>query len=257
MFVPSVLPRELRDAVGELLNTGLSDYEISRRTGVTRATVQRWRHRGIPEGLSTIPVEPKPEDWDSDRREAYAYLLGLYLGDGYVGTFARTFSLCIACDGGYPHLVDLCLECMAVFSPRPPAIQKVANTNGVRVVSYWKGWPLFFPQHGPGSKLDRKIELVDWQTEIVDEHPRAFVRGLIHSDGSRCMNTFQMMLKDGPKEYSYPRYFFTNYTADIQAIFCRTCDRLGIRWSRSNWRNISISDRTSVTLLDGFVGPKS
>ncbi|MCB0868880.1 MAG: hypothetical protein KDB48_09305 [Solirubrobacterales bacterium] len=70
------------------------------------------------------------------------------------------------------------------------------------------------------------------------------------------MNTFKMNLKDGPKEYSYPRYFFTNYSTDIQAIFCRSCDQIGIRWSRSNWRNISASHRTSVALLDEFVGPK-
>jgi hypothetical protein len=257
MFVPRILPRESREAVRDLLGSGLSDYEIARRTGVGRATVQRWRHRGIPEDRPQIPSEIYPETWDGPRRETYAYLLGLYLGDCYVGTFARTFSLTIACDGNYPGLVQMCVDCIAVLAPRRPAIQTVAGTHGVRVVSYWKAWPLFFPQHGPGSKLDRKIELVDWQEEIVDEHPKAFLRGLIHSDGSRCLNTFQMMLKDGPKEYSYPRYFFTNYSADIQAIFCRTCDRVGIRWSRSNWRNISISHRDSVALLDEFVGAKT
>ena len=90
----------------------------------------------------------------------------------------------------------------------------------------------------------------------MDEYPKAFLRAMIHSDGSRCMNTFSMMLKDGPKEYSYPRYFFTNCSADIQAIFCRACDQLGIRWSRSSWRNISVSHRESVARLDEFVGPK-
>lgn len=252
-----MLPKESRDAVRALLGSGLSDYEIARQTGVGRATVQRWRRRGIPEESDRIPKQIQPEKWDDRLRESYAYLLGVYLGDGYIGTFARTFSLTIACDGSYPGLVQECAECMERFAPRSPAILKVSGTNGVRVTSYWKAWPLFFPQHGPGSKLDRKIELVDWQVEIVDEHPKALLRGLIHSDGSRCFNTFKMQLKDGPKEYSYPRYFFTNYSADIQAIFCRTCDRVGIRWSRSNWRNISISHRASVALLDEFIGPKS
>lgn len=190
-------------------------------------------------------------------RVRYSYLLGQYLGDGYVGTIGRTHSLVISCDIQYSAILDEVVEAVSTFSPRKPSILRPKGTNGVRVTSYWKAWPLFFPQHGPGSKLDRKIELVGWQREIVDEHPKAFLRGLIHSDGSRCLNTFQMMLKDGPKEYSYPRYFFTNYSADIQTIFCRTCDRLGIRWSRSNWRNISISHRDSVALLDEFVGAKS
>jgi len=110
-----------------------------------------------------------------------------------------------------------------------------------------------FPQHAPGKKHERKIELVEWQQAIVERFPR----GLIRSDGSRCFNTFSVQLKDGPKEYSYPRYFFTNYSTDIQTIFTDSCDQLGIRWSRSYWRNISISHRDSVARLDSFIGPKS
>ncbi|MBN8868678.1 MAG: helix-turn-helix domain-containing protein [Solirubrobacterales bacterium] len=238
-----------------LLNDGWSVTEIARKTGVHRSTVNRWRKHGFPVGPP--PFEFDPASWTPGRRETYAYLLGQYLGDGCVRDHARTHSLLVACDAYYPDILELAFGAVREFSPRPPALSYVKGTRGVRIVSYWKAWPLFFPQHGPGSKLDRKIELVDWQTAIVDEHPQAFLRGLLHSDGSRCMNTFQMMLKDGPKEYSYPRYFFTNYSADIQAIFCRTCDRLGIRWSRSNWRNISISHRDSVALLDEFVGAKT
>ncbi len=258
MFVSTPYPKRLQTAVRELLGTGLSDYEIAARTGVKRATVQRWRRHGFPVGWTApVPIAIDPDRWEPHRREAYSYLLGLYLGDGNISRHGSTFSLCISCDGKYPRLIRLCVECVGLFSPRRPAVYAVKGSNGKRVTSYWNAWPLFFPQHGPGSKLDRKIELVPWQQEIVDEHPKAFVRGLIHSDGSRCLNTFTVELKNGPKEYSYPRYFFTNYSADIQQIFCDACDRLGIRWSRSNWRNISISHRRSVARLDGFIGPKS
>jgi hypothetical protein len=113
-----------------------------------------------------------------------------------------------------------------------------------------------FPQHGPGKKHERDIRLEACQQAIADEFPKTLIRGLIHSDGSRCLNTFTVPLKDGPREYSYPRYFFTNYSADIRRIFCEACDRVGIRWSRSSWRNISVSHRRSVALLDGFVGPR-
>lgn len=255
--MPAAYPRELQDAVRNLLGTGLSDYEIASRTGVGRATVQRWRLRGFPKPTPVSPTSIYPQRWSAEKREIYAYLLGLYLGDGYVGTHDRSFSLVIACDAQYPDLLDLAHDAVSEFCPRPPGRYFVKGTQGVRVVSYWNAWPLFFPQHGPGSKLDRKIELVEWQEKITDEHPKAFVRGLIHSDGSRCLNTFTVELKDGPREYSYPRYFFANYSADIQRIFGDACDRLGIRWSRSNWRNISISHRRSVALLDRFVGPKS
>jgi len=57
-------------------------------------------------------------------------------------------------------------------------------------------------------------------------------------------------------EYAYPRYFFSNMSADIRGLFCEYCERLGIRWTQSNQRNISVSHRGSVARLDEFVGPK-
>jgi len=58
-------------------------------------------------------------------------------------------------------------------------------------------------------------------------------------------------------EYAYPRWFFSNRSADIRGLFCEYCERLGIRWTQSNPRNISVSHRTSVALLDSFVPGKS
>ena len=255
MFVPKILPKAKRDAVRRLLGRGLSDYEIARRVDVNRGTVQNWRLKGIPE-----PVEQPafiPKEWADDRLAAYAYLLGLYLGDGYVGTHPRTFSLIIACDRGHTDLVAECRCVVDLFAAKPSALQIVGETKSVRVVSYGQVWPKLFPQHGPGKKYQRKIELASWQRSITERFPHQLLRGLVHPDGSRCFNTFKVTLKTGPKEYSYPRYFFTNYSTDIQGIFTDTCDQLGIRWSRSNWRNISIAHRDSVAHLDSFIGLKS
>ena len=256
MFVSNFVSAESREIAKSLLGSDLSDYEVARRSGVSRGTVQRWRQIGVSAPTSSIPTDFNPEGWDLARQAKYAYLLGQYLGDGHIATNGKSLTLTISCDRKYPGVIDSVVDAIEVFSPRTASINPVKGSGATRVSSCWQAWPLFFPQHGPGSKLDRKIELVDWQETIVGEHPKELVRGLIHSDGSRCMNTFSMMLKDGPKEYSYPRYFFTNYSADIQAIFCQACDRLEIRWSRSSWRNISISHRDSVARLDEFVGPK-
>jgi hypothetical protein len=48
----------------------------------------------------------------------------------------------------------------------------------------------------------------------------------------------------------------SNYSADIRRIFCDHCDLLGIRWTQSSFKNISIANRESVTTLDSFIGPK-
>src|SRR4051812_24986651 len=129
--------------------------------------------------------------------------------------------------------------------------------QAVTVQSFGKAWPDAFPQHGPGPKHKRPIVLADWQREIVDRHPREFLRGLIHSDGCRTTNRFKTKLPSGRiAEYAYARYFFSNLSPDIRALFCEYCDRLGIRWTQSNHRNISVSHRESVAKLDEFVGPK-
>jgi hypothetical protein len=100
--------------------------------------------------------------------------------------------------------------------------------------------------------------LEPWQREIVDAFPREFLRGLIHSDGCRTISRFRTKLPSGRvAEYAYPRYFFSNLSADIRELFCEYCERLGIRWTQStHHRNISVSHRGSVALLDEFVGPK-
>ena len=125
------------------------------------------------------------------------------------------------------------------------------------MVAASRKWPEIFPQHGPGRKHERPIVLEPWQRGIVDAFPREFLRGLIHSDGCRTINRFRTRLPSGRvAEYEYPRYFFSNLSADIRGLFCEYCERLGIRWTQSNHRNISVSHRGSVALLDEFVGPK-
>jgi hypothetical protein len=111
---------------------------------------------------------------------------------------------------------------------------------------------------GPGRKHKRPIVLAPWQRDIVERHTWQFIRGLIHSDGCRTVNRFSVRLPSGRLgQYAYPRYFFSNLSADIRELFCDACERVGVRWTHSNHRNISISHRASVALLEEFVGPKT
>ena len=122
------------------------------------------------------------------------------------------------------------------------------DTSCIEVSSFSKHWPCLFPQHGPGRKHERKIELAPWQQELVDLDPRPLVRGLLHSDGCRVLN----WVNGTP----YPRYHFSNVSADIRGIFGRACDQLGIEWRPNNPCSLSVARRGSVALLDEFVGPK-
>jgi hypothetical protein len=185
--------------------------------------------------------------------------LGLYLGDGHLARHPRTYRLVITCDLAYPALVEECRASIASTDlPRRVRTQADSKRRCVRVVADSMRWPEAFPQHGPGRKHNRKIELVPWQREIVDRHPREFLRGLLHSDGCRTINRFTTRLPSGRvAEYAYPRWFFSNRSDDIRGLFCEYCERLGIRWTQSNPRNISIAHRASVALVDSFVPVKS
>jgi hypothetical protein len=184
---------------------------------------------------------------------------GLYLGDGCVVRHERTTRLVIMLDGVYPEIVAAAAAAMqAVGLDRPVSMLTVKNSRAIAVQSYSKRWPDVFPQAGNGRKHERPIVLADWQRAIVDAYPEQFLKGLIHSDGCRCVNRFKTKLPSGRvAEYEYPRYFFSNLSADIRGLFCEYCERLGIRWTQSNHRNISVSHRRSVAILDGFIGPKT
>lgn len=252
-----------REEVGlviELVRAGRNDCEIARETGIPRSTVREWRkgqtpdfdrrhtYRG-PDGRPGRACRVCAGDSLALPQSSYTYLLGLYLGDGCLTACPRdVYKLRIACAERYPELIRYCELAMAEVLPNKVGKIKKTNERCLDVHSFSKHWPCLFPQHGPGKKHQRKIELTPWQQELVDRDPRPLVRGLLHSDGCRVLN----WVNGTP----YPRYHFTNVSADIRAIFGRACDQLGIEWRPNNRWSLSVARRDSVALLDTFVGPK-
>ncbi|HSD22788.1 MAG TPA: hypothetical protein VLB79_00525 [Solirubrobacterales bacterium] len=248
--------------VQALIRQGLNDCEISRRTGIPRGTVRDWRHGKAPRrGVRGSRVPPEDtcskcghpqHDFVGLPQRTYAYLLGLYLGDGTISRARRgVFKLRVVLDAKYPRVIDECGAAMTAVCPSS-TVNRIERVGCIEVYSYSKIWPCLFPQHGPGMKHTRSIWLAGWQKAIADEAARGLLRGLIHSDGCRVTNRVTV----NGKEYRYPRYFFCNHSADIREIFCRYCQTLGIEWRSDGWKNISIARRESVALLDRFVGPK-
>ena len=124
------------------------------------------------------------------------------------------------------------------------------------VKSTSKHWPCLFPQHGPGLKHTRTIELADWQQVIVGRYPGDFARGLFHSDGYRGINRVRRNWGGGDHWYEYPRYLFVNHSADILRLCGETLDQLGVAWRFSKPNTISVAREEAVARLDEFVGPK-
>jgi hypothetical protein len=112
----------------------------------------------------------------------------------------------------------------------------------------WQHWPCLFPQHGPGRKHDRPIELVSWQRKIVARHPEDLLRGLIHSDGCRVIAN--------DRGVASVRYHFSNRSEDIKRIYCDALDRLAIPWTRPCSMQIAVYRKAATARLDEFIGPK-
>jgi Homeodomain-like domain len=239
----------------ELVRAGWNDCEIARETGIPRQTILDWRNGRTPD-FDRVRTRTFPNEWVcvvcrghplTLPQAPYTYLLGLYLGDGYIASHARgVYRLRIYCANAYPELVRRCEGAMGEVIPTK--VSRVACVGCMEVASFSKHWPCLFPQHGPGRKHERKIELVPWQQELVDRDPRPLIRGLLHSDGCRVLNWVNGT--------AYPRYHFSNVSADIRGIFGRACDQLGIEWRPNNPWSLSVARRGSVALLDQFVGPK-
>ena len=245
--------------VAELFEAGYAPAEIARRTGIPSTTVRNWCGGRTPRldavratcarcGQACLPV-------GEETHEAYAYLLGQYLGDGGIYTHRRdVHRLVIFGDAKYPGIASEVSAAIATVAPQVKVRQQLRGRGRscLAVDAYSRRWPCLFPQHGAGPKHERPIELALWQADITERHPEALIRGLIHSDGCRAVNTIGSKCKT----YRYPRYQFSNRSDDIRAIFCQHLDILGIPWRRMNRWNISIARREGVARLDEFVGPK-
>jgi hypothetical protein len=233
----------------ELRADGQSIAAIHRRLNVSRAAIRQWlirpsTARDVHERCFVCRGSRCADGTE------YGYLLGQYLGDGYLVTRARVPKLRIACADAYPAVAAEVDRAMIALSGN-----RVSITRGIGCsdhASYWTHWPCLLPQHGPGRKHERPIVLADWQRVIVEEHPWSLIRGLIHSDGCRVINR---VVVHG-KAYQYPRYFFGNESADIQAIFTAALDRVGVPWRNNRANSVSIARRDAVALLDEHVGPK-
>jgi hypothetical protein len=227
---------------------GLNSYAISRKTGIARSTVLHWLDD--PERALARVREVHPRDAPG----SYAYLLGLYLGDGWIRRYPRTWQLVLTLDSRYQGIVREARDAVRTFTPS--GITRVRRRRGARVVdvtAYGQHWLTLFPQHGPGRKHHRRITLSDWQREITHRHPEDLLRGLIQSDGCRVI---AIVRAPKGKRYSYARYYFSNRSADIRRIFCDHLDLLSIDWTQSMEYVIQVARRSAVEELDRFVGPK-
>jgi hypothetical protein len=257
-------PQSTVDGARQLSELGILDRENAQICDVSIRSIRHWRYGdrraqcdGHPRERKSPPNCPRCHGRPLDET-AYAYLLGLYLGDGHITHRPKTYMLSLACADAWPGLLQQARQVAALVMPSSAVFCTSKKSGGActYVQSVSKHWPCLFPQHGPGRKHERRIELEPWQEEIVAKHAGDFARGLFHSDGCRVINRVRRPIKGGDRWYEYPRYLFVNHSADIHWLCGQALDRLGVAWRFSKPTTISVARRDAVARLDEFVGPK-
>lgn len=199
----------------ELYKSGHSQNKIFKTLGIDRGTIRQIIND--PDGyLQKATVE---FDLLSIDKKSYAFILGVYLGDGCISKThkADIYRLRIALDLKYQKLnEEVILELQKIFPNNKVSLNRTGETNGCIVSVYSSSLLKLFPQHDTGRKHERPIILEEWQKEIIDDFKIDFLKGLMYTDG--CFY------------YSgkYEMCNFTNKSKDIINLCSDTMNKLNI-----------------------------
>jgi hypothetical protein len=197
--------------------------------------------------LPPLPLAPlqTPVDLEVTQLASYSYLLGMYLGDGYISRTPRTYRLEVSLHRRQERVAKRVARAIAVLRPGRPV--GFRHRGSVTIVNaYANAWPILFPQHGVGRKHQRPIVLEPWQQRVVEQHPTEFLRGCIEADGCRHRRIVAGR--------NYPAYSFTNHSTDILELFVWACGMARLRPRRANRVTVSLARRADVATLDELLG---
>jgi len=145
-------PQVKVDMALRLSAIGILDKENARICGVSIAAIRHWRggrRRGLhcgPLGTAAQRRASCPRCHGRSMNEsAYAYLLGLYLGDGYISRGRRdVYALWIACCDDWPGLMAAARRAMSDVMPTS-SVFCVHQQGCTKVKRTSKHWPCLFP----------------------------------------------------------------------------------------------------------------
>jgi len=242
------------EMVCKLHKDGYNQSVISSKTNIPRSTVKDWLNKKPKffneENKKSFIKEEIIKN--KELHDSYSYILGLYLGDGYINECKRTFRIRVFLDKKFSKLNEMVnSNFKKIFPNNSVCMVEQKDTNGIYFSVYNNELPIVFPQHGLGKKHDRIIKLIKWQKDILAIS--CFLKGLIHSDG--CFYSEKISNK-----YLYERYMFSNKSIDLHELFQDICNKLNIEYDFQNkgdgvWQT-RISKKNSVKKLKQIIGTK-
>jgi hypothetical protein len=161
------------EAVRRLVSEGLNSCEIARQTGIPRPTIVSWRLHPPPCFLASGTAARRryscpdcghpAHDFARLPEVTYAYLLGMYLGDGCISeAVRRVYRLRISLCTDYPDIIRECIAAMELVVPKSRVgLIRHPTARVAEAYSNSRQWPCLIPQHGRGRKHLRAIVLRD------------------------------------------------------------------------------------------------
>ena len=267
----NAISKEIVDQIHQMRDAGKSKLAVAKHFNLSYNTVRSWwnKEARVAQSAEAEDLKSSKCGFESHLGYHYSYLLGLYLGDGYINLQNpkyNVYRLRITCDSKYPNLIqDVRATLTAVFNNKTNIV-KHKDAVCCDVYTYSQQIPAMFPQHGVGHKHSRHIILENWQKQIITKNPKPFIKGLIQTDGCRYVQTIK--LKNGLKQYT--KYNFTNTSTDIINIFKWACDLIGLHYTvhsrptvgptgeftGTTRTTITFNKTEDVKLLDTFIGYK-
>jgi transcriptional regulator with XRE-family HTH domain len=247
-------PKTQVDAAIHLIAMGYSDREIAQRLTIPRRTISDWRRGRNRIRSRTRDGQCLGHDLSALPAPEYAYLLGIYLGDGYISAGQRgVWRLRVTLDAAYPAIIEECRVAMAAVLPCNRAHVGRRSMGRCVDVSMWsKHWPCLIPQHGPGRKHLREISLFGWQDRSLKENVSAF-----------CAVLYIAMARESSRLSARATTFdepLATRSATGLAIYGNSFARAAMHWGSAGTQpsenQIAIYRQASVAILDCFVGPK-
>lgn len=91
---------------------------------------------------------------DENVKKSYAYILGWYLGDGYINETPRTYRLRIYSTGHHFNTIEMIKKNLAILFPKNDiSVLKQKKANCVEVYVHSNMLKSLFPQYGKGKKV--------------------------------------------------------------------------------------------------------
>lgn len=179
--------------------------EISKHLELDRSTVRKYIKLDEYSGNLSYDIDSLPVN----KIRYYAYLLGLYLGDGYINKTERTYRLRISLNSTqHLDVIDRAKVRLEMLFPNNKiGLVNVTGANCVNLSVYNSNLVNLFPQHGVSYKHTRNIIITEKQEKLIQDYKDYLLCGLHDSDGCRYI--------DRRKVY----YQFTNASNDILNIY--------------------------------------